>query len=44
MVVEVCGELPWRKNLHGSLDPPYLVENVKKMEERESGAEERERE
>ena len=31
------------KNLHGSLDPPYLVENVKKMEERESWAEERER-
>ena len=44
VVVVMYGSLPWRKNLHGSLDPPYLVKNVKKMVERESGAEERERE
>ena len=37
MVVEVYGGLPWRKNLHGSLNPLLIWWRMQKMEERESG-------
>ena len=43
MVVEVCGELPWRKNLHGSLDLSLFGEESEEDgREREWGGRERE--
>ena len=29
----MCGELPWRKNLHGSMGSLYYVKKMKKDEE-----------